>query len=88
VSVAEAILRRSELGRVTELQVNRDGQWWRINRRRVLRTDGTLVEIDAKYRSRQITSPEESSEILPATAAPEATSAPEIDADAWGRRTF
>jgi DNA repair protein RadD len=43
--VAEAVLRRSELGRVTEIQVGRDGQYWRINRRRVQRLDGTLVEM-------------------------------------------
>ena len=76
MSVAEAIVRRSELGRVLEIQVNRDGQWWRINRRRVLRNDGMLVEIDSKYRSytimpsiatsetpSEITSPEALSEI-------------------------
>jgi DNA repair protein RadD len=57
LSVPEAILRRSELGKVIEIQVGRDGQWWRINRRRVQRTDGTLVEIDGKYRSRKITLP-------------------------------
>jgi DNA repair protein RadD len=62
MSVAEAIVRRSELGRVTEIQVSREGQWWRINRRRVLRLDGTLVEIDSKYRSSKIT-PEIASEI-------------------------
>jgi hypothetical protein len=56
MSVAEAIVRRTELGRVLEIQVIRDGQWWRINRRRVLRSDGMLVEIDSKYRSSQITS--------------------------------
>jgi DNA repair protein RadD len=64
MSVAEAILRRSELGRVTEIQVNRDGQFWRISRRRVLRPDGVLVEIDSKYRSRQI-----NSEVTPEAAA-------------------
>jgi hypothetical protein len=63
MSVAEAIVRRSELGRVTEIQVSREGQWWRINRRRVLRTDGMLVEIDSKYRSSQIPPPSEVSEI-------------------------
>jgi DNA repair protein RadD len=71
MSVAEAIVRRSELGRVTELQVNREGQFWRINRRRVLRLDGTLVEIDSKYRSSKIASEvtsSEESEILPETS--------------------
>jgi DNA repair protein RadD len=56
MSVAEAIVRRSEVGRVTELQVSREGQFWRISRRRVQRLDGTLVEIDAKYRCSKITS--------------------------------
>jgi DNA repair protein RadD len=51
MSVAEAIVRRTELGRVLEIQVNREGQFWRITRRRVQRRDGTLVEIDSKYRS-------------------------------------
>jgi DNA repair protein RadD len=57
LSVVEAIIRRPELGKVIEIQVSRDGQWWRINRRRVQRVDGTLVEIDSKYRCRQITLP-------------------------------
>ena len=48
--VAEAILRRPELGRVLEVQVRHDGKFWRINRRRVLRQNGMLVEMDAKYR--------------------------------------
>jgi hypothetical protein len=75
-SVAEAIVRRSELGRVLEIQVNRDGQWWRINRRRVLRNDGMLVEIDSKYRCRQITS-EINSEVTPEVT-PEATAEAEV----------
>jgi DNA repair protein RadD len=54
MSVAEAIVRRTELGRVLEIQVIRDGQWWRINRRRVLRPDGVLVEIDSKYRCSKV----------------------------------
>ena len=54
MSVAEAIVRRSELGRVSEIQVSREGQYWRISRRRVQRLDGTLVEIDSKYRCSKI----------------------------------
>jgi DNA repair protein RadD len=54
MSVAEAIERRSELGRVTELQVSREGQFWRISRRRVQRLDGTLFEIDSKYRCSKV----------------------------------
>jgi hypothetical protein len=71
MSVAEAIVRRTELGRVLEIQVIRDGQWWRINRRRVLRPDGVLVEVDGKYRCREITSEtasEVTSEITPEAA--------------------
>jgi hypothetical protein len=49
-SVAEAVARQQELGQTIEIQVIRDGQWWRINRRRVLRPDFGLVEIDSKYR--------------------------------------
>jgi DNA repair protein RadD len=58
MSVAEAIIRRPELGRVTEMQVSREGQWWRISRRRVQRLDGTLVEIDSKYRCSEIAASE------------------------------
>jgi DNA repair protein RadD len=46
-SVAEAIVRRTELGRVLEIQVIRDGLWW-------LRPDGVLVEIDSKYRCSKV----------------------------------
>jgi DNA repair protein RadD len=67
-SVIEAILRKSELGRVTELQVEREGKFWRINRRRVQRLDGTLVEIDSKYYSRPITSSEVTSSEITAEA--------------------
>jgi hypothetical protein len=60
MSVAEAIVRRTELGRVLEIQIIRDGQWWRINRRRVLRPDGTLFEIDSKYRCSKVAAEAES----------------------------
>jgi DNA repair protein RadD len=49
-TVAEAVTRQHELGRVLEIQVSRNGQWWRIHRRRVQRTDCVLVEIDHRYR--------------------------------------
>jgi DNA repair protein RadD len=75
LSVAEAIVRRSELGRVTQIQVSREGQWWRINRRRVQRVDGMLVEIDSKYHYRKIIS-ETPSE------APSEASSPQIPAEA------
>jgi DNA repair protein RadD len=71
LSVAEAIARQSELRRVLEIQVSREGQFWRIDRRRVLRSDGVLVEIDAKYRYCKIiskTSSEASSSQIPAEA--------------------
>jgi DNA repair protein RadD len=55
-SLAEAVARQQELGQTIEIQVIRDGQFWRINRRRVLRPDGVLVEIDSKYRCGKITS--------------------------------
>ena len=74
VSVTEAVARQKELGQVLEIQVIRDGQWWRINRRRVLRPDGVLVEIDAKYRSSKNTS-EITSEITSETTSPEAVGA-------------
>jgi DNA repair protein RadD len=81
MSVVEAILRRSELGRVTEIQVSREGQFWRINRRRVLRSDGALFEIDAKYRCRPITSSEiTSSEITSSEIASPEVSSAEINA--------
>jgi hypothetical protein len=70
MSVAESIVRRSELGRVTELQISREGQFWRISRRRVQRLDGTLFEIDSKYKCSRITAPE----VSPETASPEAAS--------------
>jgi DNA repair protein RadD len=72
MSVMEAILRRSELGRVTEIQVERsgEGRFWRISRRRVLRNDGTLVEIDSKYRISQVTIPITSVPITSEIASP------------------
>jgi DNA repair protein RadD len=75
MSVMEAILRRPELGRVTEIQVERDGRrFWRINRRRVQRLDGVLVEIDSKYHSKPITSSQApASEITPEVTSPEVT---------------
>jgi DNA repair protein RadD len=96
VSVIEAIMRRSELGRVTEIQVEREGQYWRISRRRVLRNEGTLVEIDSKYHvttsavtasavtsqitSSEITSPLQNSSETAPLEAPEAAATSEVAA--------
>jgi DNA repair protein RadD len=52
--VADALARRSELNRVTEIVVDRDGKWWRIARRRVQREDGSRIEVDSKYRVRRV----------------------------------
>jgi DNA repair protein RadD len=53
-SAADAIARRDELSRVTEIAVSRDGQWWRISNRRIERPDGGTVEIDSRYRVRRV----------------------------------
>jgi len=52
--VADALARYDELNRVTEIVVNRDGQWWRIAKRRVQREDGNRIEVDSKYRIRRV----------------------------------
>jgi DNA repair protein RadD len=48
--VAEALALRDHIPPVTAIVVARDGPWWRIAKRRVRRSDGTLVEIDSRYR--------------------------------------
>jgi hypothetical protein len=53
---AEAIERRQELEQVVMISVIRDGQWWKITRRHVLRSDGALFEIDHRYRCSRIMS--------------------------------
>jgi hypothetical protein len=53
---AEAIERRQELDQVVMISVIRDGQWWKITRRHVLRSDGALFEIDHRYRCCRIVS--------------------------------
>jgi DNA repair protein RadD len=50
-TVMEAIQRSGELGRVVEIAVYRNDRWWNVSDRRVLRSDGTLVEIDRYFTS-------------------------------------
>jgi DNA repair protein RadD len=52
--VADAFGRRDELNDVTDIVVDRDGQWWRIAKRRVRRADGSVIEVDGKYRVRRL----------------------------------
>ena len=52
--VADAFGRRDELNDVTDIVVDRDGPWWRIAKRRVRRADGSIIEIDGKYRVRRL----------------------------------
>ena len=52
--VADAFDRRDELNRVVSFVVDRDGQWWRIAKRRVQRADGSVIEVDGKYRVRRL----------------------------------
>jgi DNA repair protein RadD len=55
-SVADAIARNDELARVDAIVTQRDGQWWRISRRRVVRPNQTVDEIDERYRVRRAAS--------------------------------
>jgi DNA repair protein RadD len=52
--VAEAVKRQGELYPVVAITTMRDGRWWRITRRRVRTPDGSIIEIDAKYRSHRV----------------------------------
>jgi DNA repair protein RadD len=52
--VADAFSRQDELNAVTAIVVDRDGQWWRIVKRRVRRADGSAIEVDGKYRVRRL----------------------------------
>ena len=52
--VADAFARRDELNDVTDIVVDRNGQWWRIAKRRVRRADGSIIEVDGKYRVRRL----------------------------------
>jgi DNA repair protein RadD len=61
--VVDAIARRHELGQVLEIQIIREGQWWRINRRRVQHPNGVLIEIDSKYRCSRVIPQSEAAEI-------------------------
>ena len=54
MSVTEAIERRPELDTVTDIMVTRDGQWWRINRRHVRRPEGSVFDVDHKYRCSRV----------------------------------
>src|SRR5262249_57439393 len=53
-SVVEALARQDEIDPVSAIVVARDGQWWRIAKRRVQRADGTVIEADGKYRVRRL----------------------------------
>jgi DNA repair protein RadD len=54
LQVADALARQDELNRVSGIVVSRDGQWWRIAKRRVQRADGSAIEVDSKYRVRRL----------------------------------
>ena len=53
VRVADAFARQDELDTVTEMVADRDGQWWRIAKRRIRRPDDSIDEVDSKYRIRR-----------------------------------
>jgi DNA repair protein RadD len=48
-TVQEAIDRCEEIDRPYELTVFRNGDFWNIDNRRVMRTDGTMIEMDRHY---------------------------------------
>jgi DNA repair protein RadD len=52
--VADALARKAELRPITEIVVDRDGGWWRIQRRRVRYPDGSRLEIDHRYSVRRV----------------------------------
>jgi DNA repair protein RadD len=45
-TVAEAIERSHEIDRAIEITIYRNDRWWNVANRRVVRMDGTVVEID------------------------------------------
>jgi DNA repair protein RadD len=49
VTVAEAIERCDEIDRPVDIAVFRNDRWWNISDRRVIRADGTMVEIDRHF---------------------------------------
>jgi len=51
ITVDEALARRDELGRPYEITVTRNGKWWNVNERRLVRADGSRVEIDRFYQT-------------------------------------
>jgi DNA repair protein RadD len=53
-SVGEALARQDEIDPVAAIVVARDGQWWRIAKRRVRRPDGSLIEADSRYSWRRV----------------------------------
>jgi hypothetical protein len=51
ISVDEALLRKDELSRPYEISVRRNGKFWNVSERRLLRADGSRVEIDRFYQT-------------------------------------
>jgi DNA repair protein RadD len=51
ISVDEALLRKDELNRPYEISVTRNSKFWNVDERRVVRADGSRVEIDRFYQT-------------------------------------
>jgi hypothetical protein len=51
ISVDEALIRKDELSRPYEISVTRHGKFWNVDERRVMRADGSRVEIDRFYQT-------------------------------------
>jgi DNA repair protein RadD len=51
ISVDEALLRKDELDRPYEISVTRNGKFWNVDERRLIRADGSRVEIDRFYQT-------------------------------------
>jgi DNA repair protein RadD len=49
-TITDALARTDELDPVTGMVVARDGNFWRVERRRVRRPDGTLIEVNSELR--------------------------------------
>ena len=54
ISVDEAIERKAELDRPYEISVSRNGKFWNVDERRLIRADGSCVEIDRFYQTWKI----------------------------------
>jgi DNA repair protein RadD len=54
ISVDEALLRKDELDRPYEISVARNGKFWNVDERRLIRADGSRVEIDRFYQTWKI----------------------------------